>query len=241
MAKTIIAIGGGDLYNNETLSIDEYVVKCANKSIPKLLFIPTASGEPQGYIDAIQHIYGEKLGCMVDVLKILTEQPTKDEVREKILSADIIYVGGGNTAKMMETWKKWNIDEYLRQAYNNGIVLSGMSAGSICWFESGHSDSFLKETGEYCIVNGLGIIPNLHCPHYNQRPEFDEFMKKVKNTIALAIEDKCAIVFQDGYYKIIKSDDSAKVFLFVNKNGVVKKRVIDNVEFVSVNELEIYS
>jgi len=237
MPKTIIAIGGGSLRDNETFSIDEYIVKCTNKDTPKFLFIPTASGEAQEYIDSIQHLYGEKLGCTVDVLRVLTSQPTDDEIQEKILSSDIIYVGGGNTAKMMEIWEKWNIDKYLRQAYDAGIVLCGMSAGSICWFEAGHSSDVEGGAKTYCIVKGLGILPNMHCPHYDKRLGFDKYLREVTNTVTLAIEDNCAVVFQDYCYKIIKSNDSAKAVLLVNRNGVVTRHVVDNSEFVSVNEL----
>ncbi|MCL1996466.1 MAG: peptidase E [Defluviitaleaceae bacterium] len=234
--KTIVAIGGGELRCNETFAIDEYIVKSTKKSTPKVLFIPTASGDSEGYIETVKHIYGDELGCLVTSLKIITETPSDAEICEMILSADIIYVGGGNTDKMMEAWKSRGVDDYLRKAYNNGIILTGLSAGSICWFEHGHSDSFLDETGQYCVVDGLGMIYGLHCPHYNERLGFDEFMK-TQNKPAVAIEDNCAVVFQDDYYKVVKSNNSANAFLFDSKNGEIRKRMIDNSDFKPTKDL----
>jgi dipeptidase E len=234
--KTVVAIGGGELRLKETLSIDKKIVELSNKMNPRALFIPTASGEPDGYIEAFNLIYGTELGCSTDVLKILTETPTGTKIKDKILSADIIYVGGGNTAKMMETWKSKHIDTYLVEAYNKGIILSGLSAGSICWFEYGHSDSFMEETGEYSVVKGLGILPGLHCPHYNERPEFDKLMAS-QEVPALAIDNNCAVVFQDSHYRVIKSVDSANAYIFTSNNCSVSKRVLNNIEFEPMENL----
>ena len=234
--KTIVAIGGGDLKSNETYLIDEYIVKLCGVKTPKLLFIPTASGEPQDYIDTVAHVYGNQLGCNVSALKLLTAALTDAEIQAKILTSDIIYVGGGNTAKMMAAWQERNVDKYILQAYEKGIILSGMSAGSICWFDIGHSDSYLQETGEYTAVEGLSIIPALHCPHYNQRPQFDDFMKNRKET-AIAIDDNCAVVFQNGQYKVIKSVSSSNAYLIKNDNGNIVKSLIDNADFESLDHL----
>ena len=227
IVKTIVAIGGGELRLNETFCIDKYIVGLSSKENPKVLFIPTASGEAEGYIETVNRVYGDELGCFVNTLKILTETPPSDnEIKDMILSSDIIYVGGGNTAKMMAAWKERNITHSLWQAYNNGVILSGLSAGSICWFEYGYSNSHLEETGESFLVKGLGMIPALHCPHYNEHPEFDEFMK-TQNMPAFAIEDNCALIFQNGSYKVVKSNDSANAFLLTNNNGNIEKHIID--------------
>ena len=236
VAKTIIAVGGGEIRLNETFAIDEYIVKSTGKKNPKALFIPTASGEPDGYTEAFNRVYGSELGCIVNTLKILTETPTDHEIQDMIFSADIIYVGGGNTAKMMDAWKNRGIDNYLWQAYDKGVILSGLSAGSICWFEHGHSDSFIDETGEFSLINGLGMIPGFHCPHYNERPDFDEFMKRHSKP-AIAIEDNCAVVFQNDAYKVIKSLDSANAYLIYTKNETIQKRILSNTEFQPVKSL----
>jgi peptidase E len=102
----------------------------------------------------------------------LSREASKERVREKIFSTDVIYVGGGNTPHMMRIWRRRGVDRLLLSAYKRGTVLSGISAGAICWFESGHSDSmsfYNPRKWEYINVKGLGLIKGIHCPHYNGR------------------------------------------------------------------------
>ena len=141
----IVAIGGGEIGRPgtkiETLEIDTEIIKLTNKKNPKLLFIPTASNDSTGYYDVVKNYFGKKLGCDVSVLYLINETHTKKNIENKILSSDIIYVGGGNTLKMMTLWRKYEVDKILKKAYDNGIVMTGISAGSICWFNFGNSDS----------------------------------------------------------------------------------------------------
>ncbi len=137
----IVAIGGGDMRALETLAIDKEIIALSGKSRPKALFIPTASSDSQEYWQAFQNAYGTELGCETNVLYLLNVNPTKDELEEKILSSDLIYVGGGNTLMMMRRWRRLGVDKILETAYNRDIVLTGLSAGCICWFSWGHSDS----------------------------------------------------------------------------------------------------
>lgn len=241
--KRIIAIGGGEIKDNETILIDQRVVFAANKKNPKLLFIPTASGEPQGYVNSIQKVYGEQLGCEVKALLLLEGSTSVDEARKMILKSDIIYVGGGNTKRMLEVWKEYSIDEALKEAYARGIVLSGLSAGSICWFNSGHSDSITYETGvksPYIQIKGLGLIKGLHCPHYNEEDRAEEFEKMVAQTdeIGIAIENNCAIDFCEDEYKIIKSDESAKAFkIYRQGEEIIYRELTNTCEYKKVSEL----
>ena len=166
--EKIVVIGGGEIGNFETLPFDKRIVELTKKKHPKALFIPTASGEPDGYIQNFNKVYGKKLGCKTDVLFLLKTKPTKKELREKILSSDLIYVGGGNTLKMMKRWRFLGVDKILKEAHKRGIVLSGISAGGISWFEAGHSDSmssynpdnwdYIKVRGVITEVNGLRTI-----------------------------------------------------------------------------------
>ena len=234
--KTIIAIGGGELKNLETLNIDKYIVEATGKEKPRTLFIPTASGEPQGYIDTFNKVYGEILGCNPDVLLLISENLNEEEIKNKIFSADLIYVGGGDTIKMLEIWKEKKVDKYLKDAYEKGIVLSGLSAGSICWFKYGHSDSnsFRNKEGwwDYIRADGLGLINAIHCPHYNEegREGFDEMMKS-QQVPGIALENNCALIFQDGNCKIIKSDEKANAYILINKEGIVKKTILGDEPF----------
>jgi dipeptidase E len=225
----IVAIGGGEIRLGETLAIDRAIVALAHKERPLALFLPTASGESQGYIDTFHEVYGEKLGCQAEALLLLSGDATQEEIRQKILSADIIYVGGGNTKKMMEVWREKRVDEYLREAYQRATILSGLSAGSICWFSQGFSDSEKEDTRSYCVVNGLGLIDAIACPHYNERGEFDDFMKS-QTKPGIAIENNCAVVFRDGTFRIIKSDDSSHAYLLRSTPAGMEKILLNNPE-----------
>src|SRR3989338_8931348 len=101
----VVTIGGGSLEKTHTLAIDREIVCLTGKKHPRALFIPTASSDDCGYWKIFQKIYGKKLGCKADVLFLLRETPAFQEIRSKILSADLIYVGGGNRLKMMRRWR----------------------------------------------------------------------------------------------------------------------------------------
>ena len=132
----IVAIGGGEIGRPgtkiETLEIDEEILRLSGKKNPKLLFIPTASGDSAGYIDVVETYFGIKLGCTVDTLLLWGTDLSEREIEKKIESADIIYVGGGNTLSMIRLWKKLGVDTLLQNAAERGVVLSGVSAGAVC-------------------------------------------------------------------------------------------------------------
>lgn len=237
---TIVAIGGGSIKDSETLVIDEYIVKISGKECPKALFIPTASGDSQGYIDVFNNIYGEKLGCITDTLLLVNEKTCDKDVKNKILSTDIIYVGGGDTSKMLDIWSKYNVDEYLRQAFEKGAILSGLSAGSMCWFKYGYSDSGSSEDGSphYICLEGLGFINAINCPHYNEegRKGFDNIISEIRET-GIALENNCALVFKDDTFRIIKSDAKASAFKLIDSYGRVQKFTLVDEGFININQL----
>lgn len=231
MTRAIVAIGGGVMKTRGTAAIDREIMRLAHKKNPKLLFIPTASSDSEIYWKHVQEYFGRFLKCKIDVLFLVKERPSKQQIRDKILSADIIYVGGGNTLMMMRLWRRLGVDKLLRQAYENGIVLSGISAGSICWFDSGHSDSmsfYNPRKWKYINVKGLGLINGIHCPHYNgmtrgipRRKHFREMIRKTGG-IGIAIENNCAIEFIDGrFYKVISSKAHSRAYRVYKKGGGV--------------------
>jgi dipeptidase E len=141
--KKIVAIGGGEIgrpgYEVETQAIDEEIIKLTGKKNPLVLFIPTASSDSREYVSVFQEHFGKRLSCRTDVL-YLTNKISKDKIEKKVLSTDVIYVGGGNTLRMMTIWRKLGVDAILKKAWEKGIVVTGISAGAICWFDYGHSD-----------------------------------------------------------------------------------------------------
>lgn len=221
--KKIVAIGGGENgrpgYPYETAEIDKEIVKLSGVEKAKLLFIGTASKDHPGYFECIKQIFEKILNCEVDVLKTIDETPSFEETKTKILSSDIIYVGGGNTRFMLKKWKELGIDSLLEAAYNNGTVLSGLSAGSACWFKYCSSDSDIMDgiSDEYILLECLGLIDALHCPHYDaeegRRESLKKLMLKIEEPlVAIAIDNCAAIKIVDEKYKIISSKDSAHAY-----------------------------
>lgn len=229
----IIAIGGGDINSGDTLEIDRVIVEATHLDHPKLLFIPTASNDAQAYVDSVKLAFGETLGCDVHVLRLIETAPSKEAIKAMIMSADIIYVGGGNTKMMIEVWRQHSVDDYLKEAYNKGVILSGLSAGAICWFDLGHSDSDTIASGEikpYSLVEGIGLIPLLHCPHYNSEGRADDFSLKVRASgkIGLGLDNFTAIDLLDDRYRIIKTDQYANAYRVIPDEDDVTIEVIES-------------
>ena len=245
--KTIVAIGGGSIINKSTVAIDREIIRLSGKKKPKLLFIGTAMSDAEKYWYHIQRYFGDSLGCTTDVLFLLKEKLTRSDIAQKILSADIIYVGGGNTLMMMKVWRRLGLDRLLKQAYEKGIVLSGISAGSICWFDSGHSDSLSftnPKRWHYINVRGLGLIKVIHCPHYNsktlnipRKKDFQTMMMKTRK-IGIAIDDNCALEVVDDTYRIIASKSYANAYRVYKKEGkIVQEKIEKCEEFRPMREL----
>jgi len=228
----LVLIGGGEIADGETLKIDRYIVESCGKERPNHLFIPTASGEPEGYISIVQKVY-ESLGCKCDSLCLLGTGITYDEIKQKIDWADLIYVGGGNTKSMIGEWKKRGVDKLLTDALRTEKVIGGLSAGSICWFEYGISDSESFENNadwNYSYVSGLGVLRGCLCPHFDDREKesrFHRFLESNKKSF-LAIENNCAMSIQEDKYKIVRSDKSKNAYVVTpTARGMMKTEIDD--------------
>lgn len=224
----IISIGGGaierPLKHPETTAIDEEIVKISGKKHPRLLFIPTASQDAPTYINAVTKQYGKRLGCTVQTLELYHNRPSKKEIAACIKRADIIYVGGGNTMRMMRLWRKLGVDRLLIQAAKKGTVCCGLSAGAICWFREGNSDSlkYSNPKADYCRVKTLGLVDALLCPHYDGEPKRQPSLKKMMKRIsgvAIAVDENAAIVIEGKTYRVITSKKTAKVYRVFWKQG----------------------
>ncbi|MBS3084025.1 peptidase E [Candidatus Pacearchaeota archaeon] len=226
----IVAIGGGEIGRPgtkiETESIDKEVIRLSGKTHPKLLFIPTASEDSESYYQVVQNYYGKRLGCITDVLYLIKNNQSRDEIRNKVLNSNIIYVGGGNTLRMLKVWRKCGLDDILKEAHERGIVLAGISAGAICWFKYANSDSlkFSDSRNPLIKLKGLDFIPLMSCPHYDsekiRRPSLRRMIKE-NGGISIALENCSAIEIVDGQYKIITSSKMANVFKVYRKNDKV--------------------
>jgi dipeptidase E len=245
--RKIVAIGGGDIRKATTRTIDKEIIRLSGKKHPKFLFIPTASSDSEGYWSRINNYFSKTHHCKTDVLHLLDETPSFDVIKEKILSADIIYVGGGNTLKMMRRWRRLKVDGLLKIAWERGIVLCGMSAGSICWFDSGHSDSmsfYSPEKWNYINVRGLGFVKGIHCPHYDGKTlgvsrtaRFKQMMRKIGGT-GIAVDNNCAIEFIDDAFRIIASKPGANAYTIHKKKGkIISEKILRTKEFSPIASL----
>ena len=194
--KQIIAIGGGGFGRViKDLKIEKYIKSQSSKPNPKICFIPTATGDDQGYIDNFYKAFNE-LGCETSHINFFKRTI---DLKSHILNQDIIYVGGGNTKSMLAVWKEWGLDLILEEAYQEGIIMSGVSAGAICWFKKGITDSWADHQA---TIDCLGFVEGICCPHYDEEPERIPYVKDILNNQKI---DSCLAI--EGYTALHLIDD----------------------------------
>ena len=210
--KQIVALGGGGFsMEPENPLLDRYILKQSGKETPKICFIGTASGDADGYINRFYQFFKQER-CEPSHLSLF--RPPVRDLESFILDKDILYVGGGNTKNLLALWKEWGLDKMLKKAWEQGIVLAGISAGSLCWFEDGVTDSF---GGELEPINGLGLLEGSNCPHYdgehNPRPTYQNFILSDKIKPGYAADDGVALHFIDKeFVKAVSSRPTAKAY-----------------------------
>ena len=220
--RQIIAIGGGGFGRNPKHNkIEKYILSQIDKAKPNILFIPTASGEDKNYIINFYSCFS-KLECSPDHITFFQRTLRLDSLINK---ADIIYVGGGNTKSMLAVWREWKLDILLKKAYLKGKILCGVSAGAICWFEQGVTDSWASNLNS---MQCLGFIDGMCCPHYQEekerRPSVHKMMKEDKLISGWSIDGGAAVHFKnENYHKSLRFYDNSNVY-FVSKSD---KKVIE--------------
>ena len=218
----IIAIGGGGFGRNPNhRKIEKYILELTGKENPNVVFFPTASAENQAYIIQFYKCF-TKMSCEPSHVTFFQRTPRLDSIINK---ADVIYVGGGNTKSMLAVWQEWKLDKLLLKAYNNGKILCGVSAGAICWFEQGITDSWASNLN---VMDCLGFLPEMACPHYQEekdrKPDVHKMLKQGKCGLGWAIDGGAAIHFNNGkYYKSIQFYSDSYVHYVSIKNGVVNE------------------
>lgn len=217
--KQIVAIGGcGFTAEPKNLALDRFLIKVTGKKHPKVTFLPQASAEDQRYVAKFYAAYTE-LGAEPSWQSLFGR--VADGWEEKLLSQDLIYVGGGNTRSMLVLWKEWGLDKVLRQAWEKGIVLAGVSAGGICWFEQGVTDSVWP----LGVLECLGFLKGSCCPHYDgeaeRRPTYLKMMDEGRVLPGLALEDGVAAHFVGTELKQIVTCRPEGGGFQVSRNGEV--------------------
>lgn len=220
--RQIIPIGGGGFYRDpDNLELETYVLRQSGVDAPRVAFVPTASGEPDHYVASFYAAF-LKLGCRPSVLTFFKRTP---DLRAFLLEQDVIYVGGGNTKSLLAVWRDWGVDEILREAWHSGVVLTGVSAGAICWFEQGLTDSFADGLRP---LDCLGFLPGSCCPHFDgepqRRPSYHRLLAAGEIAAGIAIEDWTGVHYVGGeIHKVITSKRAARAYSMRAVHGSVQE------------------
>jgi dipeptidase E len=194
--QRIVPMGGGGFsMEPRNLRLDRWLLTLARRRKARVLFVPTASGDASHYVQRFYWAFG-RLPCTPAHLPLFN-RTTKD-LRKLLTSQDLIYVGGGNTANLLAIWRLHGVDQALREAWHAGVVLCGVSAGALCWFEAGVTDSFGRELQP--LTGGLGLLSGSFCPHYEgeatRRPAFHRMVTQGRLPSGFAADDGVALLFE---------------------------------------------
>lgn len=158
--------GGGFSDEPEHPRLDDFILGLTGKPRPRVCFVPTASGDSDGYVKRFYEAFPPE---RAEASHLALFRRTVVDLRAFVLSQDVVYVGGGNTVSLLAVWRAHGLDVILREAWETGVVLCGLSAGGLCWFEGGSTDSL--GNGLTPLRDGLGLLPSSFCPHYDTEPE----------------------------------------------------------------------
>jgi peptidase E len=222
--RKILIAGGG--YGTAFI---RYMAQLTGKPRPKLLYLPTASADsPQGIITWYQNCAPLNVEASHQISFIASTRQSRSW-EDVFLSVDGIVCSGGNTLNQQAIWKAQGIDVILRQAWDRGIVLGGASAGSLCWFEEGTTDSRPKELS---TVQGLGFLEGSHSPHYDaekdRRPLYQKLIASGQMKPGYACDNDAGIYFEDNEVKrVVSNRAGAKCYYVSVVDGKVHERVME--------------
>jgi dipeptidase E len=217
-----ITLGGGRFGADSTnLALDSYILAQARTPEPAVAFLPTATGDADPYIVRFYAAY-LSFPCRPSHLSFFHRTP---DLRSYLLAQDVIYVGGGNTKSMLAVWREWSLPEILREAWESGIVLAGISAGAICWFEQGVTDSWEDQLR---ALDCLGFLSGSCCPHYSgeaeRRPAYHRLLGHREILPGVAIDDGAAIHFIDNeVHRVIAARQGSRAYRVHVVGGAVRE------------------
>lgn len=193
-----LALLGGGFSTDDDGVLDDWLLGLVDAARPRICFVPTASGDAPGYIERFLAAFADR-PVEAEVLPLFRRTLDDEALRTFLLSQDVVYVGGGNTANLLAVWRAHGVDRLLREAYDRGVLLCGISAGANCWAEGSHTDSFGPLTH---LADGLGLLPGSVCPHYDGEPGRRPSYRAVVAGGALppgwAVEDGVGALFTEG-------------------------------------------
>ncbi len=228
--RVIVAMGGGGFsMEPANLALDDFVLAASGTDRPRICFLPTASADAATYIVKFYRAFTTRACVPTDLTLtegVLARQPAStSEIRAFLARQDIVYVGGGNTANLLALWRTHGIDQALRDAWQAGTVLCGVSAGMLCWFSAGVTDSW----GELGALNdGLGLLDGSACPHYDgeplRRPRYRELVAGGFPG-GYAADDGAALVFRgEALDEVVTSRPGACAYRVDLVDGEVVER-----------------
>lgn len=225
--QQIIAMGGGGFsMEPENPALDHYVIRQTSVERPQVCFLAQASGEARDYILNFYKAFNA-LDCRPSFLSLF--QPHTRDIEDFLLAQHVIYVGGGNTKSMLALWREWRLDQILRRALENGVVLAGLSAGAICWFEAGTTDSL---PGALTRLDCLGYLAGSCSPHYDgeaqRRPTFQRMVAAGEIMPGVAFDDGAAGHYIDGQlHAVISSRPQAKGYRVERAGDAAHESVLE--------------
>jgi peptidase E len=230
VAQHIIAVGGGGFSKEaDNLALERYILQQSGKTRPRVCFIPTASGDSDTYIRRFYDSFWT-LACQPRHLSLF-RLPT-DDLQSFVMDHDVVYVGGGNTRNLLSLWRDRELDRILQAALQQGVVLAGSSAGSVCWFEQGVTDSNTPiGSSRLSSISCLGFLAGSNCPHYdseiNRRPEYHRLLGEGKIGDGWAVDDGVGLHFVNGKLEAtISARCEAKAYRVArNGKGIDEDRI----------------
>jgi peptidase E len=192
--RHIVAMGGGGwAMEPDNPLLDEFVLGLTGKRRPKVCFVPTASGDSESFVARFYAAFGKE---RARASHLALFRRTGTDLAGYLLGQDVIYVGGGNTANMLAVWRVHGVDAILRKAWRSGVVLCGLSAGALCWFEEGVTDSYGPLAA---LKDGMGLLAGSACPHYDgeaeRRPTYHALVRRGRLAAGYAADDGAGLHF----------------------------------------------
>jgi len=209
----VVALGGGGfLTEPDNPRLDNYVLSLGRRNPPKVCYVPTASGDSVHNIAQFYDTFTVER-CLPSHLRLFSRKV--QDLRTFVLGQDIVYVGGGATTYMLAIWRLAGLEGILREAWEQGVILSGISAGALCWFDAGLTDTFGRPLQP--LRDGLGFLPGSFCPHYDgekdRRPAFHAAVSGGTIPPGIAADDGVAVVYRGAEIaEIVSSRPAARAW-----------------------------
>jgi dipeptidase E len=237
----IVALGGGG-FSMEAGNplLDDYVLSLVERERPKVCFVPTASGDADHYVVRFYRTFSTR--CETSHVSLFRRDrgdgAVAGDLEAHLLQQDVIYVGGGSVVSLLGAWRAHGLDRVLKLAWRRGIVLCGLSAGSLCWFQ----EAVTAFHGAPTVVRGLGLLPHSNCVHYDGEPERrEEYRRFVGDgvTPGYAADDGAALHFIGrDLRRVVSSRPRARAFRVEPRGGDVVEEPLP-VSFLGDTRLDL--